>query len=76
VTCPGCAQDVVPLPITFTWWGGFFGPKMLAHVQCPHCSARFNGRTGGSNEQAIRIYMFVALVLTVIFVIAIMSTIS
>ena len=43
----------------FTWWGGLIGAKMLHHVQCPRCGARFNGKTGQSNSVAIAIYMIV-----------------
>jgi len=57
--CPKCQQDVVPSPVGFTWWGGLIGSKIINHVQCPMCSARFNGKTGGDNTGAIAIYMVV-----------------
>jgi len=61
--CPKCQQDVVPSPVGFTWWGGLIGSKIINHVQCPMCSARFNGKTGGDNTTAIAIYMVVVGVL-------------
>jgi hypothetical protein len=67
VTCPGCGQDVIPKPVAFTAWGGVIGPKLLSHVECPRCQARFNGKTGLSNDQAIRIYVFCAVVLAIAF---------
>ena len=59
MTCPGCRQDVVPVPITFTWWGGVLGPRLLSHVRCPGCSTRFNGKTGAANTTAIAIYLVI-----------------
>lgn len=61
--CPKCQQDVAPLPVGFTWWGGLIGSKIINHVECPMCRARFNGRTGQSNDAAIAIYMIVVGVL-------------
>ena len=57
--CPKCRQDVVPSPVGFTWWGGLIGAKLLNHVACPACGARFNGRTGQDNTTGIVIYMIV-----------------
>lgn len=64
MTCPGCKQDIVPTPITFTWWGGVLGPRLLSHVQCPGCTTRFNGKTGRPNTDAIIVYMAVVGVVT------------
>jgi hypothetical protein len=55
--CPRCHVQGEPRPVGFTWWGGLIGPKMLDHVECPQCRARFNGKTGRSNTTAIAIYM-------------------
>jgi hypothetical protein len=65
--CPKCAQDVEPTPIAFTMWGGAVGPKLLSHVECPRCQARFNGKTGQSNDQAIRIYIAVLTIIALLF---------
>jgi hypothetical protein len=67
VICPGCGQDVAPTPITFTMWGGAVGPKLLSHVECPACRKRFNGKTGQSNDAAIRIYLAVITIVTLVF---------
>jgi hypothetical protein len=60
----------VPRPIGFTWWGGFLGPKLLHHVECTRCGARFNGSTGRSNTTAIAIYSIVVGVITIGIVLA------
>ena len=57
--CPKCHSDVVPSPVGFTWWGGLIGSKIINHVACPACGARFNGKTGQDNTTAIAIYMVV-----------------
>jgi hypothetical protein len=61
MVCPSCRQDVPPIKVGFTWWGGFIGAKLINHVECPACHARFNGTTGQSNNTNIVIYtLFVA----------------
>ena len=57
--CPKCNNDVLPSPVGFTWWGGLIGAKIINHVECPQCRARFNGKTGADNTGAIAIYMVV-----------------
>lgn len=57
--CLKCKNDVMPSPVGFTWWGGLIGSKIINHVQCPACGARFNGKTGQDNTGAIAIYMAV-----------------
>lgn len=59
MNCPKCQRDVIPSPVGFTWWGGLIGSKILNHVECPACRARFNGKTGADNTGAIAIYMVV-----------------
>jgi hypothetical protein len=60
MNCPKCqASDIIPNPVGFTWWGGLIGSKIINHVECPRCHARFNGKTGGDNTGAIAIYMIV-----------------
>jgi hypothetical protein len=49
----------MPTPVGFTWWGGLIGSKIINHVSCPACNARFNGKTGKDNTGAIAIYMVV-----------------
>ena len=55
----------------FTWWGGMIGAKLLHHVECLQCRARFNANTGGDNRGAIAIYMIVVGVLAVALMYAI-----
>jgi hypothetical protein len=57
--CPACRTDVNPTPVGFTWWGGLLGAKLLSHVECPSCKARFNGKTGQDNTSAIVLYCVV-----------------
>jgi hypothetical protein len=57
--CPKCSNDVLPNPVGFTWWGGLIGAKIINHVECPECRARFNGKTGADNTGAITMYMVV-----------------
>ena len=59
MTCPRCRADVEPLPVSYTWWGGFLGPKLLSHVECPQCRGRFNGKTGQDNTSAIVLYSMI-----------------
>lgn len=54
--CPRCQSDVQPAPVKFTWWGGLLGPRLLSHVECPACRARFNGKTGQPNTTGIVVY--------------------
>ena len=56
--CPKCGSESIS-KVRYTWWGGLIGSKIINHVQCPQCSARFNGKTGGDNTGAIAIYMVV-----------------
>lgn len=57
--CPACQSAAEPRQVGFTWWGGLVGAKLLHHVECVQCRARFNSRTGQSNNTAIAIYMIV-----------------
>lgn len=57
--CPACQSAAEPRQVGFTWWGGLIGAKLLHHVECVQCGARFSGRTGRSNNTAIAVYMIV-----------------
>jgi hypothetical protein len=46
--------------VSFAWWGGLLGPKLLHHVRCPQCRTEFNARTGRSNRRGITVYVLVA----------------
>lgn len=71
MNCPKCQQDVVPSPVGFTWWGGLIGSKIINHVECPMCHARFNGKTGQDNTGAIAIYMIVVGVIAAVLMFAV-----
>jgi hypothetical protein len=42
--------------MSFTWWGGVIGPRVLTHVKCPRCGHAYNGKSGGDNTTGIVIY--------------------
>ena len=58
--CPKCQQSNAQ-QMSFTWWGGIIGPKVLTHVKCQTCGATFNGKSGKDNTTNIVIYSVVAL---------------
>ncbi len=53
--CPKCGGTNSE-KMSFTWWGGILGPKILTHVKCRNCAATFNGKTGKDNTNNIIIY--------------------
>lgn len=56
--CPKC-QNNRATPVSFTWWGGVLGPKLLSHVKCETCGTKYNGKSGNSNTTGIVIYTVV-----------------
>ena len=56
--CPRCQQSNAR-QLSFTWWGGALGPKLLSHVKCESCGAKYNGKTGRDNTTGIIIYFAV-----------------
>ena len=56
--CPKCRQANAR-QLSFTWWGGALGPKLLNHVKCENCGAKYNGKTGQSNTTGIVIYSLI-----------------
>jgi hypothetical protein len=60
--CPNCSNREATA-VSFTWWGGLLGPRLLNHVRCDQCGTEYNGRTGRSNTTGIVIYAVVAGVL-------------
>lgn len=62
--CPHCGAPE-HAPVTFSWWGGLLGPKLLHHVKCLRCGKTFNARTGRTNDTAIAIYLAVGVVISV-----------
>jgi hypothetical protein len=69
--CPRCQQAVEPTPVGYTWWGGAVGPRLIHHVECPGCRARYNRKTGRSNDTAIAIYLAVSLSIAIAIIYAI-----
>jgi hypothetical protein len=59
--CPRC-QNRQASPVTFSWWGGVLGPKLLTHVKCEACSAKYNGKTGRWNTAGITLYLIAGFV--------------
>ena len=60
--CPRCRQFAAE-KVSFTWWGGLIGPKLLSHVKCRACGSGYNGKTGKDNTTGIVIYSVVIAVL-------------
>jgi hypothetical protein len=58
-SCPRCGSTTAT-PIAYAWWGGALGPKLLSHVECTSCHARYNGKTGQPNTVGIAIYLVVS----------------
>ena len=53
--CPKCSGTSAQ-KLSFTWWGGVLGPKLLTHVKCLACGYKYNGKTGKDNTTNIVIY--------------------
>lgn len=60
--CPKCHQSNAQ-QMSFTWWGGILGPKILTHVKCQNCRTTYNGKTGKDNTTNIIIYSVVVFVI-------------
>jgi hypothetical protein len=54
--CPKCGAGSAK-PVTYAWWGGLLGPKLLSHVECTACGTAYNGKTGQSNAVGIAVYI-------------------
>ncbi len=59
--CPKCSVSDAK-PVSFTWWGGVIGPKLLNHVKCQNCKKAYDGKTGKDNASNIAIYFLVTFV--------------
>ncbi|HEX8368043.1 MAG TPA: hypothetical protein VF604_05845 [Pyrinomonadaceae bacterium] len=60
--CPKCSQSLAQ-KVSFTWWGGILGPKLLTHVKCGACGTAYNGKSGKDNTTNIIIYSVVGIVI-------------
>ena len=56
--CPKCSSSNAE-QLKFTWWGGLIGPKILKHVKCNSCGAKYSGKAGKDNTSGIIIYSVV-----------------
>jgi hypothetical protein len=56
VPCPRCRSSNVS-PVNFNWWGGALGPRLLSLVKCNQCQLQYKGKTGGSPNRFIAIYL-------------------
>ena len=68
--CPQCRRPD-PQKVSFTWWGGMIGPRMLSHVKCQSCGTAYNGKTGQSNTTGIVIYTVVLFIIGIAIAVAI-----
>jgi len=69
VACPKCG-DPRSTKVSFTWWGGLLGPRMLTHVKCMGCGTGYNGKTGKYNTTGITIYCLVAFGIVIAILVA------
>jgi transposase-like protein len=53
--CPKCGSMNVS-PVSYTWWGGVIGPKLLNHTKCKDCKYTYNRKTREPNTNKIIIY--------------------
>jgi hypothetical protein len=60
--CPKCGARRSER-VVFTFWGSFYGPALLSHVQCPKCYYKYNGKTGRSNLIPAIFFVLVPLIL-------------
>jgi hypothetical protein len=63
--CPRCGEQEAQ-PVSFTWWGGVIGPRMLSHVKCRGCGCGYNGKTGRLNTTGIVIYSIVVFIIVAV----------
>lgn len=73
--CPKCSNPNAE-QLKFTWWGGVIGPKILKHVKCQSCGAKYNGKTGKDNTTSIIIYMVVVSVVVFFLMIAVFGVLG
>lgn len=73
--CPKCNQAAAE-KLTFTWWGGLLGPKILTHVKCTSCGYKYNGKTGKDNTTGIIIYSVIVGVFMLALVVVIFTAVA
>jgi hypothetical protein len=63
--CPQCNSLNVKA-VTYTWWGGIIGPRLLKHTKCGDCKFTYNRKTRVSNTTPIIIYSVVLFAIAII----------
>lgn len=59
--------------MSFTWWGGLIGPRVLTHVKCPGCGHGYNGKSGKDNTTGIVIYSIIVGIVALGFVVVLIA---
>lgn len=59
--------------MSFTWWGGLIGPRVLTHVKCPGCGHGYNGKSGKDNTTGIVIYSIIVGIVILGFVVVLIA---
>lgn len=72
--CPKCNASGAER-ISFTWWGGLIGPRILTHVKCPGCGYSYNGKTGRDNTVGIVIYSIIVGAVVLGFVVVLIAAV-
>lgn len=62
--CPNCDSENTKR-ITWTWWGGVLGPKLVNLTKCQECNYTYNGKTGKPATNTIVIYLVVSVIIGV-----------
>jgi hypothetical protein len=70
--CPKC-RIAGAERMSFTWWGGLIGPRVLTHVKCPGCGHAYNGKTGRDNTTGIIIYSVIVGIVVLGFVVVLIA---
>jgi transposase-like protein len=60
--CPKCNSLNVK-SVSYTWWGGIIGPRILKHTKCNDCKFTYNRKTRQSNTTPIVIYSVVTAII-------------
>ena len=62
--------------MSFTWWGGIIGPRVLTHVKCPGCGYGYNGKSGKDNTTGIVIYSIIVGIVVLGFVVILIAAMA
>jgi predicted nucleic-acid-binding Zn-ribbon protein len=73
--CPKCRSTGAER-MSFTWWGGLIGPKILTHVKCPGCGYAYNGKSGKDNTTGIVIYSVIVGLVVLGFVVVLIAAMA